>query len=160
MLMVALTPPATPPELELLELVEELLLDEELLLEELLLDELLLEEELLDEELVDDELLDDELLEEELFDEELELLDEELVDVPLQLPTAGLMPEIIRLSMFANPALLVAFRLNKLFPADNTTFSTGVIVQVAQAPVPAKASEATLVPFTRSDAERALEPFA
>ena len=102
-----------PPELELLELEDDEL---ELLLEEL-------------------ELLE---LEEELL---LELEDELVVDPvpPLQLPAAGLIPEITMVSIFANPALLVAFKLNKLLPATKVTVAVVELVHVVQLPVPAKA---------------------
>lgn len=76
-----------PPEVELLEELEELLLEDELLEDE----ELLLEDELLEEllvELLEDELLEDELLDELELDElELELeLDEDPFPQSLTIP--------------------------------------------------------------------------
>jgi len=127
MLTDALTPPELPPPV----------LDEELDDE--------LEEELLDEEL--DEELDDEL-DEELLLEELELLEDELLDEllelvdpvpPLQFPADGLTPVTRRLSMLAKPALLVAFKLSKLFPACRVTFAVVELFHVVHDPVPAKA---------------------
>jgi hypothetical protein len=136
--------------------LEELLDDE---LEELLLDDELdeLELELLEDELLEDELLDDELL---LEDELLELLDEELPVPPLQDPAAGLIPLTSKLSIFGSPALLLALTLSKLLPACKLTVTEGVKAHVVHEPVPAKLRLATVFPFTKRLAERALEAFA
>lgn len=122
------------------------------------LDEELLEE--LEDELDEPELLDE--LDEEL-DDELEELEELLEDEPvplLQLPAAGFTPLIRKLSILASPALLLAFKLNRLFPACKVIFAEAEIPQVAQAPVPSKAKFATLLPFTDKLPERAVVPFA
>lgn len=152
--MAVTVPPVTPLELELEEELEEELLEE--------LEDELDELELLDV-VVEPELLEE--LEEELdeLDEELDELEELLEDVPvppLQFPAVGFTPLIRKLSMLARPALLLAFKLNRLFPACKVIFAEAEFPQVAQAPVPSKAKFATLLPLTNKLPERAVVPFA
>ena len=62
--------------------------------------------------------------------------------------------------MFGNPALLVAFKLIKLFPAVRFTFTAEELVQVVHEPEAAKVKFAAVPPFTTIFAERALDPLA
>ena len=113
----------------------------------------------LDEDELEEELDELELLLEELLEELLELLLVE-PEPPLQLPGVGLFPETTKVSIFAKPALLVAFKLNKLFPACRVTVAVSEFAHVVHAPVPLKAKLAAAFPFTSKLPERAVEPFA
>lgn len=107
--------------------------------------------ELLDE----DELLLDEL--DELLDDEL---DDDELDEPPQSAALGLMPVIDRLSMFANPPLVVACRRMVLKPAFRFTVTEPESAQLVHEPVPGMLTLDTVAPLTITEPGRSLEALA